>query len=78
MHRLATEADERFMDVCGRPPGEPSICVVILNGRTLRLPRDLQREPKTGDELHLIPPSRVGEACGEFLIVLEPPTIQGR
>lgn len=55
-HRLAAEVDERFMDVCVRPPGEPSICVVILNGRTLRLPHDLQRVLETGDELHLIPP----------------------
>jgi len=55
-YRLAAEYDERFMDVCVRPLGEPGISVVILNGRTLRIPRDLQRELETGDVLHLIPP----------------------
>jgi molybdopterin converting factor small subunit len=55
-HRLAAEVDEGFMDVIVRPPGEPSICVVLLNGRTLRLPRDLRRIIEAGDELHLIPP----------------------
>jgi molybdopterin converting factor small subunit len=56
LQRLAVEVDEGFIDVLVRPPGEPNICVVILNGRTLRFPRDLQRELETGDELHLIPP----------------------
>ncbi len=55
-HHMAAEVDEGFMDILVRPPGEPSICVVILNGRTLRFPRDLQRELEAGDELHLIPP----------------------
>ena len=53
---LAERYDAGFLDVCIRPVDEPSISVVILNGDTLRLPSDLQRELKTGDELHLIPP----------------------
>lgn len=53
---LAEAYDERFLDVCVRPLGEPSICVVILNGRTLQFPRDLERILEMGDVLHLIPP----------------------
>lgn len=53
---LAEKHDERFLDICVRPPGEPSFCVVILNGRTQRLPYDLGRILEMGDVLHLIPP----------------------
>jgi molybdopterin converting factor small subunit len=53
---LAKEHDERFMDICVRLPGEPGISVVILNGRTLQLPRDLQRKLEMEDLLYLIPP----------------------
>jgi molybdopterin converting factor small subunit len=59
---LAEEYDKGFLDAVIRRPGEPAdtrdpyINLVILNGRTLRLPRDLQLELETGDELHLIPP----------------------
>lgn len=61
LRHLAETYDEGFLDVCVRPAGEPGISVVILNGRTLRLPSDLQRELKTGDELHLIPPIAGGQ-----------------
>jgi molybdopterin converting factor small subunit len=53
---LAEQYDERFLDACVRRPGERSISVVLLNGHTLHLPRDLQRELKREDVLHLIPP----------------------
>jgi molybdopterin converting factor small subunit len=59
---LAAEYDEGFLDAVVRRPGEPAdtrhptINLVILNGRTLRLPRDLQLELEMGDELYLIPP----------------------
>ena len=56
LRHLAEEYDEGFLDVVGRQPGQPDVSLVILNGRTLRLPRDLQIELQMGDELYLIPP----------------------
>jgi len=53
---LGEQYDQRFPDVCAHRPGERSISVVLLNGHTLHLPRDLQRELKGEDVLHLIPP----------------------
>ena len=53
---LAEEYDEGFLDAVTRRSKEPGINLVILNGRTLRLPRDLQLELEAGDELYLIPP----------------------
>ena len=56
LRHLAEEYDEGFLDAVVRRPGEPDVSLVILNGRTLRLPRDLQIELQMGDELYLIPP----------------------
>jgi molybdopterin converting factor small subunit len=53
---LAEEYDEGFLDAVVHQSEEPTVNLVILNGRTLRLPRDLQLELQTGDELYLIPP----------------------
>jgi molybdopterin converting factor small subunit len=56
LRHLAEEYDEGFLDAVVRQPQEPTVNLMILNGRTLRLPRDLQLELETGDELYLIPP----------------------
>ena len=56
LRQLAEEHDEGFLDAVVRPSGEPQISTLILNGRTLQVPRDLQVQLGTGDELYLIPP----------------------
>ncbi|MGD2147870.1 MAG: MoaD/ThiS family protein [Anaerolineae bacterium] len=56
LRHLAEDQDEGFLDVVVRPPGERQISTLILNGRTLQLPRDLQHQLSTGDQLYLIPP----------------------
>lgn len=63
-HQMAEEYDERFGEVCVPTEREPAICVVILNGRSLKLPRDLQKELSAGDELYLIPPIAGGYGNG--------------
>ena len=56
LRRLAEDHDEGFLDAVVRPSGERQISTLILNGRALRLPRDLEVQLGTGDELYLIPP----------------------
>jgi molybdopterin converting factor small subunit len=56
LRRLAEEYDEGFLDAVIRQTGEPMVTLLLLNGRTLQLPHDLQRELQAGDQLHLIPP----------------------
>lgn len=56
LRRLGEQYGEGFLDAVGGATGERSIAVVILNGRTLKLPQDLERQLVDGDEVHLIPP----------------------
>jgi len=56
LRHLAEAYDEGFLDAVVRPTGERQISTLILNGRTLRLPQDLQLQVSTGDQLYLIPP----------------------
>ena len=56
LRHLAEAHDEGFLDAVERPAGERHISTLILNGRRLQLPRDLQLQLTTGDELYLIPP----------------------
>ena len=56
LRHLAGVHDEGFLDAVVRPSGESQISTLILNGRRLQLPRDLQLQLSTGDELYLIPP----------------------
>jgi molybdopterin converting factor small subunit len=53
---MAKEYDEGFLDAVSRQAQEPMVNLLILNGRTLRLPRDLPLELQAGDQLYLIPP----------------------
>ena len=56
LRHLAEAHNEGFLDPVVRPAGERLISTLILNGRRLQLPRDLQLQLSTGDELYLIPP----------------------
>lgn len=56
LQRLARRVDARFADFDGHPAQEPTVAVIVLNGRTLAIPQDLGQVLKPGDRLFLIPP----------------------
>jgi molybdopterin converting factor small subunit len=56
LQRLARHVDARFADFDSDPAQEPTVAVIVLNGRTLRIPQNLDQVLKPGDRLYLIPP----------------------